>query len=178
MLKITIGYNRINSGSVVYLFNWPCHTKSHVTKIEFSINEFFVDDGVDAVLETLPSKLEWLSANGLISINDLNQPVSKLIKQHLSYLKFLIFFKYLNLYSFNNTIEPKSLPLSLTTLRLYKLSGSFENVGILDNLKELTISTLSQSLVDALTNIKNNKIWFNTIAANTSSPIHQSPIST
>ncbi|KAF2078475.1 hypothetical protein CYY_000225 [Polysphondylium violaceum] len=75
--------------------------------------------------------------------------------------------KRLSFFIFNNRIEPHSLPLSLTNLQLNQFSGSFEHVGSLDNLRELKIGTLNQSIVDTLANVKKIKISFYEIAPNT-----------
>ncbi|KAF2078476.1 hypothetical protein CYY_000226 [Polysphondylium violaceum] len=75
----------------------------------------------------------------------------------------------LSLFTFNQRIEPNSLPLSLTVLHLDAFSGSFQHVGTLDNLRELTVGALNQSMAAALVNVKTIKITvLNTIDTNTS----------
>ncbi|KAF2078467.1 hypothetical protein CYY_000217 [Polysphondylium violaceum] len=72
------------------------------------------------------------------------------------------------LFSFDNTIQANCLPTSLTSLQLNIFSGSFENVGTLDNLRYLKVHTLNQSMVDTLTNVNRIKLSFFNIAPNTS----------
>ncbi|KAF2071051.1 hypothetical protein CYY_007627 [Polysphondylium violaceum] len=203
----------------------------------------FIEFNTDAILENLPLELEKLRVGKLASTQN-QEPVSKILKQYLPYLKHLelgqleekleqstysdcleslyIHFydkdidvgvlpsnlktlhlnsfnqqlkiwslpnsitdlalmsynqplrpstmptqlKKLNLSKFNNTIEANSFPDSLTSLQLDGYQGSFEHVGKLNNLNNLKVDVLNQSIVDILANTIT--IGFNTIAENTS----------
>ncbi|KAF2078473.1 hypothetical protein CYY_000223 [Polysphondylium violaceum] len=78
--------------------------------------------------------------------------------------------KYLYLDEFQNTIEPNSsFPVSLKSLQLNQYSGFFPHfVGKMDNIRELNVGILNQSMVDALTNVNRLKVCFGSIAASTS----------
>ncbi|KAF2078474.1 hypothetical protein CYY_000224 [Polysphondylium violaceum] len=216
----------------------PSQIPAHIKKINFFTSSF---GSVDAVIELLPSQLEWLDASRLTS--HLNIPIQNLFIQYLPSLKHLNLMKWpfdkalfpetleslkifgfnnvlypgalppnlktldlskfnqqleigslpnsvtnlsldsynqplrafvlptqlkrLSLFNFTNNIEPNSLPLSLKRLYLNNFDGSFEHLGKLHNLRELSVFTINQSMVDALANTKKIKINFKTIQGNT-----------
>ncbi|KAF2070538.1 hypothetical protein CYY_008143 [Polysphondylium violaceum] len=71
--------------------------------------------------------------------------------------------KELFLYEFNNcetNLLQHTLPPSLTSLSLNSYTGSFENIGPLNNLSRLSIHSLQPSLSKLLSNVVNIKLSF------------------
>ncbi|KAF2069475.1 hypothetical protein CYY_009208 [Polysphondylium violaceum] len=131
--------------------------------VKLSIGTF--DDEIED--GALPPGLE------LLKLNSFDQPIyqgifpDSLTELHLEILNRPLLpntlpssLKTLVLENYNSEIL--GLPSSLTRLQLNSYSGSLENVGVLENLQDLTIIILRQSIINVLTssNIKRMKLTF------------------